>query len=254
VPAPQVFVQHLAAHNYHPRSSKHGDSLCEAILNDLLAQCPAIAGDANAGRLVYQFKRKVTINNTDWNIDLVLGPPPAGFVPQPGVPIVQTPPATIRIAIEAKTIMTEHGKAQRNRFRDLSAFHQHIHDYDFQTVAGAITAVNMAATFLSPLRGRGICPHCGLAIAGLVTTHKNPTALATRSVNLLRGLPVRSQTNVPGLEANCVIVVTHDNQNGANTALQTALPAPPVGDPIHYDSFIRRICDRYTQRWPANTP
>lgn len=28
------------------------------------------------------------------------------------------PPATIRIAIEAKTIMTEHGKARRNRQRD----------------------------------------------------------------------------------------------------------------------------------------
>jgi len=54
-----------------------------------------------------------------------------------------------------------------------------------------------------------------------------------------------------GLEANGAILVEHDNINNLKkTRLVTTSPAPQVGDPLHYDGFLLRICDRYTQRWP----
>lgn len=67
---------------------------------------------------------------------------------------------------------------------------------------------------------------------------------------LLRSLPQRSARGEgPGLEATGAIVVSHDNINNDRTELILTPPAPQVGDPLHYDSFLRRICDSYTQRW-----
>jgi hypothetical protein len=56
--------------------------------------------------------------------------------------IAKTRPATIRIAIEAKAVMTEHGKARRNRQRDLDWFHQFFHRYEAEGIAAGITIVN----------------------------------------------------------------------------------------------------------------
>jgi hypothetical protein len=213
--------------------------LCEFVLDDLLASCQKLADHAERGTLVYDLNRKIIIGSSQWNIDLVLGPPPAGFTPQPSPRRIQrSPPATIRIAIEAKTIMTEHGKARRNRQRDLDSFHQFIHRYDPDAVAAGLTVVNIAKRFKSPLRAE-------------VSIHRNIDDLVKETMDLLRALPVRAlPESGAGLEANGAILVDHDNVTLKKTRLVTSVPAPQVGDPLHYDAFLRRICDRYTQRWP----
>lgn len=116
MPAPAQIVGHFREVGYHPRSNVHGKILCEFVLLDLLAMCPKVADHAAAGRLVYDTQRKIIVAGSEWNIDLVLGPPASGLpsaVTAKG--IQQAPPATVRIAVEAKTVMTEHGKARRNR-------------------------------------------------------------------------------------------------------------------------------------------
>lgn len=238
MPAPARFVEHLRQHGYHPRSNAHGKALCEFVLDDLLEACPRIAKHAAHGKLVYDLNRKVIVGTSEWNIDLVLGPPPAGLEQRPSARGIQrSPPATIRIAIEAKTIMTEHGKARRNRQRDLDSFHQFVHRYDPEAVAASLTVVNIAKRFKSPLRPE-------------VSIHRNVEALVRETMRLLRALPTRSTPDqAAGLEANGAILVDHDNVNLKKTHLVTAPPAPQVGDPLHYDAFLRRICDRYTQRW-----
>jgi len=236
--APAQFVEHLREHGYHPRSNAHGKALCEFVLKDLLVSCPKIADDARRGRLVYDVNRKIIVGSSEWNIDLVLGPPPSGFTHDPATSaIFRSPPATIRIAIEAKTIMTEHGKARRNRQRDLDSFHQFVHRYDPDAIAAGLTVVNIAKRFKSPLRPE-------------VSIHRNIEALVQETMGLLRSLPTRSAPGEgPGLEANGAILVDHDNVNFKKTHLVTNAPAPKVGDPLHYDTFLRRMCDRYTQRW-----
>ena len=239
MPAPARFVDHLRRQGYHPRSNAHGKALCEFVLEDLLATCPLLAGHGAGGKLVYDFNRKIIVGSSEWNIDLVLGPPP-GDHPEPGSAgaFQRMQPATIRIAIEAKTIMTEHGKARRNRQRDLDSFHQFVHRYDPDAIAASLTVVNMAGRFKSPLRSE-------------VTVHRNVEQLVQETMGLLRALPARSGPGQPqGLEANGAILVEHDNIIGKKTRLVTRPPAPQVGDPLHYDTFLRRICDRYTQRWP----
>lgn len=239
MPAPSKFITYLKQEAYHPRSSKHGDALCRFVLEDLLAFCPRIAQHGREGGLVYCLNREVVVGASNWNIDLVLGPPPPGLKPQPASEaIANSPPVAIRIAIEAKSIMTEHGKARRNRLRDLDSFHQFVHRYDPNAITGAMTVVNIAPHFRSPLRAA-------------VSHHPNVTRLVEETIGLLRTLPVCAQPGAAGgLEANTVIVISHDNVDAKNTALFTASPAPRIGDPLNYDSFIRRICDRYTQRWP----
>lgn len=238
MPAPANFIDHLKVRGYHPRSSKHGNALCEFVLDDLLASCVLIKEHAISGKLVYSLNRKLIIGSSEWNVDLVLGPPPAGFKPEPTPRGIQLcPPVTIRIAIEAKTVMTEHGKARRNRQRDLDSFHQFVHRYDPDAIAAGLTVVNIAQRFKSPLRPK-------------VSTHRNVKQLVQETLSLLRALPVRSAvTDTAGLEANGGFVVDHDNVALKKTRLVTATPAPQVGDPIHYDTFLRRICDRYVQRW-----
>ena len=238
--APEGIVAHLRESGYHPRSNLHGKILCELVLADLLAMCPAIADDAAAGHLVYDIQRKIIVAGSEWNIDLVLGPPPSRAAKEgSGKRIEQVPPATVRVAIEAKTVMTEHGKARRNRQRDLDSFHQFVHRYDVHTVAAGLTVVNMADRFKSPLRPEP-------------SAHRNVRALVQETIALLRALPLRSvRGEEPGLEANGAIVLLHDNIDLQATALVSGTPAPQVGDPVHYESFLRRICDSYTQRWSA---
>ena len=126
------------------------------------------------------------------------------------------------------------GAARNN---PLDSFHQFVHRYDPDTVAAGLTVVNIAERFKSPLRPE-------------ISIHRNVRALVQETMALLRSLPQRSARGEgPGLEATGAIVVSHDNINNDRTELILTPPAPQVGDPLHYDSFLRRICDSYTQRW-----
>jgi len=237
--APQRFAAYLLKEPYHPRSNKHSNTLLELLLDDLLATCPDLKEEAASGRLVYELNRKVKVGTSDWNVDLAMGPPVAGPAAKRAERLIsRSQPSNFRLACEAKSIMTEHRKAQRNRQRDLDALHQFMHRYDQDTIVAAITVINIAERFQSPLR-RG------------VTKHRNPSELVRFCVDLLRTIPVRSHpANGPGLEANAAIVLNYDNSSRkAISAVHTSAPAPQPGDPLHWDSFIRRICDLYTQRW-----
>ncbi len=237
--APERFAAYLLKNPYHPRSNKHSNALMGFLLEDLLIVCPRLAEDALGGRITYELNRKVRVGTSEWNVDLVVGPPARSVSELPRErSIARSQPSTFRIASEAKAIMTEHRKAQRNRQRDLDALHQFMHRYDQNTIVAAITVINIADSFRSPLR-RG------------VTKHRNPGDLVRASIELLRYLPQRSQpSNGPGLEANGVIVIDYDNsRKPVVSKVHTKPPTPQPGDPLHWDGFIRRVCDLYTQRW-----
>ncbi len=252
MPAPDRLAAFLTAHQYHPRSDAHSNALGEYILDDLVATCPGIKKHAAAGQLVYDLNFKIHAGASEWNIDLVLGAPPGRpRKPPPGQAIARASPSSIRVAVEAKAIMTEHGKAQRNRQRDLDAYHAHIHSYDNDAVAAAIALINIAPRFSSPLRNAVTqCPKCRhMFTPRKITLHKNPADLVEVGVSLFRAIPTRSTTSGPGAEAVCVIVLDYTNEPGSTAAVRTGRPAPQVGDPLHYDRFIQAICQRYTQRW-----
>ena len=236
MPLPASFIAHLQSLGYHPRSNKHSDALATAIALDLVAHCPAIAEAARTGRIVYDLNFTIVVQRSDWNIDLGLGPPPPGAAGATPSGIVRARPSTVQVAVEIKSVMTEHRKAVKNRKRDFEAHHEHAHEYNRRTIAAGVMVTNMSATFRSPLRTSE-------------TTHRNVESQVQHCLNEMRNVASRSGESDNGLDAKTFIVVEMDNVNLDATRFVIRPPAPQIGDPLHYDAFIERICDTYTERF-----
>jgi hypothetical protein len=233
----------LAENSYHPRSSRHGDALCRMFLEDLLTSCPAFARAAEQNAIVYRANFTIDPSASDrWNADLVVGPPvapPTAEAPRVGS-IAKGNPREVWIAIDTKTIMTEHGKARRNRQRDLNSFHDILHRKNARTVVGGLLLVNMAQRFQTPL---------SRTIQG-VTGHRNIERLVAEIVSLMEAIPMAGlQPGAGGIEGIGVIVVTHTNVAGEPTELVTTPPAPAMDHPLSYTSFLRAICAAFTARF-----
>jgi hypothetical protein len=237
VPLPSSFINHLRQSGYHPRSDKHSNALGEAIVTDLVSTCDLLAERAAAGEVVYRLNFDLIYGTAEWNVDVVLGTPPPGTgPPPPGELILRATPSSVQIAIELKAVMTEHRKAVKNRKRDLEAHHEHVHNYNPQAIAGGVLVINASDTFQSPLR------------QGL-TRHSNVGKLVQHCVNEAAAISVAGGPTGYGLDAKSVIVVEMDNVNLAAAKFFEKPPAPQVGDPMHYDSFIQRLCSEYKTRF-----
>ena len=155
-------------------------------------------------------------------------------------PISRGRPVSVEIAIELKSVMTEHRKAVKNRKRDLEAHHDHVHHYDQRSIAGGVFVVNQSLTFKSPLREEA-------------TVHardrRGAIALVDHCLTEMRNVSERTDETGYGLEAKCFIVVAMDNQDLASTGFVETSPAPMQGDPLNYDSFIDRLCSQYERRF-----
>lgn len=134
--------------------------------------------------------------------------------------------------------MTEHRKAIKNRKRDLEAHHEHVHNYSNTCIAGGVLVVNAAPLFKSPLRLER-------------SEHKNVDKLVKHCIDEFRSVSVRGGQTGYGLEAKCAIVVDVDNVNSDRFSYVDRTPAPLMGDPLHYDSFIRTVCDYYSRRFAS---
>lgn len=250
------YIEHLQTNLYHPRSDAHSNAFCKAIVRDLIDHCAPLARRISSGDLVAALNQTIKVNQNEWNTDLVLGPPPDSPVPISTDELVRwEAPSIIEIAIEVKGVMTEHGKARKNRLRDLSSFHSYAHQYNNQIIAVGAVVVNIAEYFWSPTRPPDD-----------VTYHKNLNILGPGTVDIFRNIPLRNfPSNGPGLEGLCVVVVRHDNLRknpslpaDAPSAQPTELvhrpPAPQVGDPLHYSAMIHAICRAYQDRWCGSQP
>lgn len=247
-------VADLAQGGYHPRTSRHSDFQSAIIIRDLVKQCPLIARRALSGEIVAKLRHHQQVGHADWVIDIAMGTC-AGAPKPPATLITMAPPVIIQIAIELKSIWTEHGKARWNRLRDFNSFHGYAHQYSQGTVAAAFLIVNCAERFWSPLRkDDDITSHS--------RARKTARQLGEETVDIFRSIHLRnSSTDVPGMEAVGVVVVEHDNLSSHPTAAKYASvhkptavaptpPNPPIGDPLHYESMIQRICNAYNQRFP----
>lgn len=147
--------------------------------------------------------------------------------------------SSIEISCEAKSTMTEHSKSQPRMYDELSSSHEIIHQGAPSAIATGIAVVNIARTFVSPLRQTSHTPH--------VTKHKQPEA-AAGMIKHLRGLKIRDGLGEVGFDAFCTIVLDCDNVSCAN--LMTDPPAPQIGDPDRYETYVTRIVRFYEARFP----
>lgn len=213
------------------------------IADDLARECASIRNAAARGDLVCAVNHDVHVQNETWNIDLALGPPTGDALPVPAGTIRRaTNPAAIRLAIEAKAIMTRHVGARRNRRRDVGAFRDYMENFEPQAVRGAITIVNMATTFKSTIGIKRI------------NRHGNIEVTVKETATIFRNVPLRPLGSERGtVDANCMLVIEYDGVDQAAARLVTKKPAPQEGDPISYGTFLQRLCDAYGKRWGAGT-
>jgi hypothetical protein len=238
MPLPESFIQHLRDFGYHPRSDKHSNALAAAIVQDLLESCLPVAHEAREGRLVYDLNMDLRFRTATWNVDLVLGTP-AQPLDTEGAPIVRSTPSTVRVAVEIKGVMTEHRKAVKNRKRDFEAHHEHVHNYNRRAIAAGVMVINGAGTFKSPLRPEP-------------TVHGVPAGvlkLVEHCMNEMRNVTESGGGSDYGIDAKSALVLDFDNIHMAMGRYISVPPAPQMGDPLHYDSFIQRLCEEYGQRF-----
>ena len=238
MPPPESFIQHLRDFGYHPRSDKHSNALAAAIVQDLLTTCRPIAAEAGTGRLVYDLNMDLRFGTATWNVDLVLGTP-ATPVDTAGAPIVRATPSTVRIAIEIKGVMTEHRKAVKNRKRDFEAHHEHVHNYNRRAIAAGVMVVNSALTFASPLRRETTVHGDAQKVARLVE----------HCTTEMRNVTESGGGSAYGMDVKCILIVDFDNIQLEAGRYVSAPPAPQPGDPLHYDSFIQKLCAEYRARF-----
>lgn len=238
MPLPESFIQHLRDFGYHPRSNKHSNALATAIVQDLLGACAPLATEAQAGRVVYNLNIDLRVGTATWNVDLVLGTP-AGPVNTSGSPIVRMTPSTVRVAVEIKSVMTEHRKAVKNRKRDFEAHHEHVHNYNPRAIAGGVMVVNAAPTFFSPLRPQPTVHGTKPAVAKLVG----------HCLNEMRNVTESGGRSSYGMDAKATVVIDFDNMAMKSGHYVSVQPAPQPGDPLHYDSFIQKLCEEYADRF-----
>jgi hypothetical protein len=235
--APQKFAEWMSAYRhvdrrfghvylYHSRSDAHSIALCTFILEDLLATCATVSAQAEAGELVSGTNVRFTWpSGRSKTLDLAIGYAGEPHTkPLPAEAIRKAIPIDVLIACEAKTVMTEHGKSQPRVYDELSSSHEIVHQGRQDAIAAGITVINIADSFVSPLRQSANPPL-------VVTHHKQPTA-ASNMVHHLRGLPIRDAAGHVGFDAYATIVIDCDNQTDAK--LWTAPPAPQPGDRDHY--------------------
>lgn len=209
--------------------------------------CERLRQQAAAGHVAYGINYRFRWpNGKDKTLDLVIGTPAEPLPAPPDGRIhrltnQRSSPKFSRllVACEEKSVMTEHGKSQPRIYSELNDAHTIVHQGSRHTIATCITMVNIARTFIAPLRQRPDLPL-------VVSEHRQPY-VTSRMVEHLRKLPMRDDVDAVGLEAMCTFVVDVNNQGVV--ALHADPPAPQPGDPDHYETFLNRICRFYTERF-----
>jgi hypothetical protein len=230
-------------YRYHPRSDAHSVQLCNCVMEDLLSACAMLRSHLEMGRAVYGINVPYEAASTRKRktLDLAIG---AARESLPTVLALDSRATSaswgrLLFSCEAKSVMTEHSKSQPRVYDELSSSHEIVHQGDPQAIAAGLTVVNIADTFVSPLRQT-------VASELYVTRHKQPHATA-RMIQHLRGLPIRNRVGEVGFDAYCTMVIDCDNQGEAH--IWDSPPAPQPGDPDHYLSFMERIVRFYEERF-----
>ena len=140
--------------------------------------------------------------------------------------------------------MTEHGKARRNRQRDVNSFADIMHRHHPGSVSGGLLLINMADRFKSPLRDEDD-----------VTDHDRIEHLVSGTVDVFRDIDRADGKISPNVDAVGTVVVEHTNMDDDHeTRLVTEPPAPQPGEIVHYRDFLDILVDTLEDRFLIGEP
>jgi hypothetical protein len=226
--APQRYVDWINAHlGFNPRSQKNSDALSGFIVADLCAASHAIEHLVRSEELAPLKNASVSTSVTVRNVDLV-------FYEKHLLPKL-----SVRVSVEHKTLMTAHGKARKNRYGDIIAYCNHMHNHRKDCVVGATVVINTSPLYENP----------DAFARGLERPTFNMEKVVKDTVRVFEGIPLREsseeQNDQP--EALTVIVVNYDGVHPAS--LVASELAPQKASHVYYDNFITQLVAKYESRF-----
>ena len=137
---PERYVEWINNHlGFNPRSAANSNALSEYIIDDLSYASPkAIGALIQSGHLVPLKNASVSTSVTVRNIDLVL------------YEKLMLPRICVQLSVEHKTVMTAHGKARKNRYGDIIAYCNHMHNHRRDCIVGATVVINTSEAYENP--------------------------------------------------------------------------------------------------------
>lgn len=225
---PEAYIRWINKHlGFNPRSQANSDALSDFVVADLEASCSELRAALRSGLLMPRKNPNVQTKVAERSIDLVLHEKN------------KLPALSVRVSVEHKTIMTAHAKARKNRYGDLIAYCNHMHNHRKDCIAAGIVVVNTSPAYENP----------DAFAKSLKRPRLNMEKVVADTIRLFAAIPLRNETDEPNEqpEALAVIVVDYDGVHPAR--LVTRPPAPRPREMVHYDSFIRRICQLYQKRF-----
>ncbi len=137
--APERYVDWINSHlGFNPRSQANSNALSNFIVEDICATSSAIERLIRSDELVPLKNASVATSVTVRNVDLVL------YEKQ------TLPHVTIKLSVEHKTVMTAHRKARLNRYGDIIAYCNHMHNHRRDCVVGATVVINTSSLYENP--------------------------------------------------------------------------------------------------------
>jgi len=226
--APEGYIEWINSHlGFNPRSQANSDALSDLVVTDLRQMCPAIRSALDRGDLNARKNPGIRTAVAERSIDLVLHE--NGEAPQ----------ISVRVSVEHKTIMTAHGKARKNRYGDIIAYANHMHNHSRKCVAGAIVVVNVSPLYQNPD-----------AFAKALLRPKFKMEKVVRdTVSIFEKIPLRDTPDDPGELPEALAVIVVDYNGVTLSRLVTGALAPQPTNAVHYDIFIERICLLYGGRF-----
>ena len=226
--APDAYIQWINDHiGFNPRGQANSDALSDFVIADLRELCPILSAAITSGELTPKKNPNVQTKRAERSIDLVL------------YETSQAPIISVRLSVEHKTIMTAHGKARKNRYGDIIAYSNHMHNHRPDCIAGAIVVVNVSPEYENP----------DAFAKGLERPKFKMEKVVADTVRIFARIPLRNEADEPNdqPEALAVILVDYDGTSAAKLVIGELAPQP--GNSIHYEGFIGRICRLYEKRF-----
>jgi len=226
--APESYVRWMNKHiGFNPRAQQNSNALSDFVVADLVTSCPAIRKAIHSQGLAPKKNADINTASAVRTVDLIL-------FEEAKLPLI-----SVRISVENKTIMTAHRKARKNRYGDIIAYSNHMHNHRHECVAGAILVVNVSPKYENP----------DAFAKGLVRPSFDMEKVVADTISIFRKIPLRNDPEDPSdrPEALAVIVVDYDGKSAAKLVGGSLAPQP--GDSIHYESFVARIGSLYERRF-----
>jgi hypothetical protein len=130
--APWAYVEWVNEHlGFNPRGQTNSDALSDLVTTDLVRTVSLLGNAITSGALTPRKNADVKANFATRNIDLVFDE-------------ANNLQMSSQVSVENKTIMAAHGKARKNRYGDIIAYCNHMHNHRRECVAGAIVVVNVS--------------------------------------------------------------------------------------------------------------